>query len=380
MSNFLNKLWNNLPPPRQYQNEKFDGTIEWPVKIQCPSCKGSLSWELSAVNCMACGKRYNITERIIRFIENPGHWPDIPQEDLDTLIRSAKESGWRPALQNLDTKLPAWFRRIADESRADFSFLSTLTNDKIALDLGTGWGPVAIGLARQCAAVIGVDPFYPRLEFIDLRCTQDHVRNIFLMQANALELPFERDQFDLVSLIGVFEWVGANSPLSEDPDISQDQCLKECHRVLKSKGQLIIGIENRIGMKYLMGQPDDHTSITNITFLPRSEANLRSRELQNQDFKIRTHTLPDYVKLLDAAGFSDIQFFAAFPSYQFWQAIVPLKDYGPIHFFLNHLQLDEPEGSENQKMIQVLKTLSLHGHAQKYVNAFFILAQKRESH
>jgi ubiquinone/menaquinone biosynthesis C-methylase UbiE len=251
-----------------------------------------------------------------------------------------------------------------------------LTRENVALDLGTGWGPVATGLAQHCSAVVATDMFLPRLEFLALRCLQENIQNVHLAQANALTLPFEDAQFDLVSMIGVFEWIGVDSSLGITPEESQERCLMECHRVLKAGREIVIGIENRIGMKYLLGQPDDHTQITNITFLNRTEANLRSRQLRNENFDIRTHTMQDYHAILQAAGFSHIRFFAAFPSYQLWEAIVPLNAPEPLHFFLNHLQADEREETDNQRMIQVLRHLSTHGHAAEYVNSFFIVARK----
>ena len=45
--------------------------------------------------------------------------------------------------------------------------------------------------------------------------------------------------------------------------------LKELHRVLKDDGSIYIAIENRIGLQYLAGYPDDHVNIRFVSFLPR---------------------------------------------------------------------------------------------------------------
>ncbi len=215
------------------------------------------------------------------------------------------------------------YRYVFDEGRGLFSLLVDAPENGRALDVGAGLGTVAVGLSRHFAEVVALDNCSQRMGFLRERCRQDHVANIRAVFADALVLPFQDGQFDLVTLIGILEWAGTWGDDGR-PEDWQLRLLGDCFRVLRPGGGVMIGIENRFGASYLLGQPDDHTGIEDITHLSRREADLKSRAVRGVPYRVRTHGKHDYEKLLGSCGFSRVEFFAPFPDYRTWDALVPL--------------------------------------------------------
>ena len=58
-----------------------------------------------------------------------------------------------------------------------------------------------------------------------------------------------------IVLIGVLEYVPKFSKDKKDPI---NRLLTICNKLLKDNGDLIIAIENKIGLKYLLGWEEDH--------------------------------------------------------------------------------------------------------------------------
>jgi hypothetical protein len=81
------------------------------------------------------------------------------------------------------------------------------------------------------------------------------------VQADFFEVEFE-SRFDLACCIGVLEWVPKFR--EGDPRSLQVEFLKRIHSLLKPGSQLVLGIENRMGLKYLLGAVDDHIGTPGI--------------------------------------------------------------------------------------------------------------------
>ena len=69
-----------------------------------------------------------------------------------------------------------------------------------------------------------------------------------------IEKEIEKESFDYVTLIGVFEY-SVSYIHSKDP---YSDMLKKVKRLLKPGGVLFIAIENKFGLKYFAGCREDH--------------------------------------------------------------------------------------------------------------------------
>lgn len=98
---------------------------------------------------------------------------------------------------------------------------------KNVLDLGCGNGCYTAELARRAASVCGVD-----LQRKHLKAFR---QPIFRVQAAGENLPFASESFDVVTMIEVLEHTH-----------SDEQVLRECFRVLRSEGFLVVFAPNKL--------------------------------------------------------------------------------------------------------------------------------------
>jgi ubiquinone/menaquinone biosynthesis C-methylase UbiE len=239
--------------------------------------------------------------------------------DMDRLARQARSEGW---LRALETHLAQNAARrdyvreyVASEARADFRFLMSLPSDATILDVGSGWGTIAVALARTSRCVYALDTTLANLAFVQVRAEQEGLSNVVAVMGDATCLPIPPSSCDAVLMVGVLEWV----PWGRDdgsPQDLQSKALHEAYRVLKPGGQIYVGIENRFSVKSFLGAKEPHTGLRFISLLPRSLANAYSRRLRQQPFREWTYSQQGLTSLLLAAGFATVRFHYPIPSYQ----------------------------------------------------------------
>jgi SAM-dependent methyltransferase len=214
------------------------------------------------------------------------------------------------------------------ESRADWHFLLNLGLSARILDIGCGWGPVVVQLARHYEEVHGVDANELTLRFVRLRARQEGLDNLVLARVDPLEwsqLPYEDETFDLVVMNGVLEWIGA-ARYEESPDVYQRKALLEIRRVLKPKGLLYVGIENRFAYSSFLGAKS-HSGIPFADILPRPLADLVCRMSGNSvGFRTYTYSLYGYRRIFSDCGYAVRQVLFPFPDYRFPNSIIPLSE------------------------------------------------------
>lgn len=106
-----------------------------------------------------------------------------------------------------------------------------------ALDIGCGTGSLAIACARRGGQVTGIDISPQMLDIARRKVEQAELADsITLLQMSAIELDegFEPDSFDTIMSSLTF------SELSDD---EQRFVLRQCHRLLRNDGRLIIADE-----------------------------------------------------------------------------------------------------------------------------------------
>ncbi len=112
-----------------------------------------------------------------------------------------------------------------------------VSDGRRALDIGCGTGSLAIACARRGAQVTGIDISPHMLDIARRKVEQaDLADSITLLQMSAIELDerFEPQSFDTIMSSLTF------SELSDD---EQRFVLRQCHRLLKDGGRLVIADE-----------------------------------------------------------------------------------------------------------------------------------------
>jgi ubiquinone/menaquinone biosynthesis C-methylase UbiE len=115
--------------------------------------------------------------------------------------------------------------RRAAETEERLANLLTLSGDEVALDVGTGAGAIAIGLAPLVQEVIGIDVVPELLAEANKRAP----KNARFLEGDALELPFPSDSFDVVSTARTLHHI-------DRPEL----VLSEMSRVLKPGGTMLV--------------------------------------------------------------------------------------------------------------------------------------------
>lgn len=104
--------------------------------------------------------------------------------------------------------------------------LSNVNSNSLVLDIATGTGDIAYLFSKKTIHVIGID-FTP--EMINIAKKRFKDTNISFRIADALQLPFEDNYFDIVSI---------SFGIRNVDDINQ--AIKEMYRVLKRNGKMMI--------------------------------------------------------------------------------------------------------------------------------------------
>ena len=301
------------------------------TELCCPSCFSSLTRLDELIKCPSCGCSWPMRDGVPDFLEEDFYFGEIPRDEMKRLNARVREVGSRRALEEVLGATNPWLMGYAiDDSRADWRFLAPLTSESVVLDLGSGWGTLAVPIARECAEVVAVEATWERLEFMRLRAAEEGINNILAVRANVLSLPFAPNSFDLAVMNGILEWVGMWDSTGSPMD-AQEKFLRRVHNLLKPNGCLYIGIENRFGIDNWMGRPD-HSGLPFTSLVPRWMADIivrmRSRTWRTarnpKRYRTYTYSWIGYRKMLERCGFDGIEIYVPIPGYNKPNYLFPL--------------------------------------------------------
>ena len=239
------------------------------------------------------------------------------------------------------------------------------------LELGCGCGALTRYLGEQGIAVDAVEGAPVRAELAALRCAG--LDNINIVCANFSELEIPVAAYDLVLFVGVTEYAGRFSSEISDEDALQD-LLQIARRAITKSGIVLVAIENRTGLKYVMGANEDHygTQYVGIHDYPDDEG-------------IRTYTRKEWLRHISRSGFEAHEFLYPFPDYKI-PTVVLSEDYVSSNpWAYCHL-----EGIHSRDYLSVLElehseqlaweAAVASGSLGDYTNSFCILLASDEKH
>lgn len=307
--------------------------------IVCPNCYATLAEGDNKLKCSECNRTYPIRQGIPDFRHKDEYWCNVSREKMEYLNRRAEETGdWLNSAREI---IPEYAGHFIPFYRADCQFLWPTNKDSIILDAGSMWGGLTIPAAQFHREVYAVDKTVETLEFMSIRAKQMGFSNIYAVASSLQRLPFPDDYFDLVVLNGVLEWVAFDQDVvlekhwegrwenshsqNSSPTELQWRCLKELLRVLKPGAAIYVAIENRTGIQYFIGHPDDHINIRFVTFLPRFLANFITKKKRNIEYRTYIHSPKKLKELIEKAGFCDTKLYSVFPHYQDISRLAPFR-------------------------------------------------------
>ena len=305
---------------------------------------------------------------------------DTPAATLQSLT-SEVESGapWRDAVRRRYGETNPWLARIVtDPSRDLFFRLHPPASGSRILDIGAGWGQISLPLAAAHHEVTALEPTPERLAFIRAAAAQEKiVDRIRYVQADFLDVEFA-SKFDLVACIGVLEWVPRFR--EGDPLKLQIDFLRRVRASLAPKGSLVIGIENRLGLKYLLGARDDHIGAPGVAVYDYPLADKKWRALQGKPLRSLVHTRAELTEMLGAAGLKVIACHASFPDYKLPEAILVAGD-EVENFFIRDNYIPEHDGIDGallpfqDELRSHYRSMAALGVATEFAPSYFMVAQ-----
>lgn len=190
-----------------------------------------------------------------------------------------------------------------------------IKKNQTVLEIGAGCGAITRYLGEIGARVTAVEGSPSRARCIAERCRD--LDNVKVVCSNVEDVEFD-EKFDIVTLIGVFEYTAKYSQ-REDPFRS---ALKSYIALLKPGGSLVIAIENKLGLKYFAGFNEDHFALPYF--------GLESRYGRKD---ITTFGREEIKKMLEKTGFENTSFLYPFPDYKLPKVII--SDNGLKHKSFN---------------------------------------------
>ena len=331
--------------------------------FQCPTCAGPLTKEEGGYACATCDKTWPVKEGIPRFLDRPIYWGELDESEMDQLVENAENHGWRNAVEYIREKSPVLHQYIADGGRARWRLALDTDENTRVLDLGSGYGSLSVPMAKATGQVVSVDSVPQRAKFLKIRAAQEGLDNLTVINGDVMRPPLQPEQFDIVILNGMLEWV-AVAETEGTPQEVQLQFLRNVLSLLREGGHVYIGIENRFGYWAWSGGRD-HSGLKYTSLMPKFMANwyvkLKARrESFRTDFSkdsYRTYIYSSYGfrKLLQKAGFQDVRVYTPSPNYNKVNYFVSIDDPTAYrYFFKTHF-------SKQTSKVKLLRWLFLKG-------------------
>ncbi len=177
------------------------------------------------------------------------------------------------------------------------------------LDVGAGTGALTRYLGELGADVVALEGSLDRARVTQARCAGLSNVEIVCGPLDSFEDP---GGFDLVLLCGVLEYsrsfLGGSS--------GAEAMLEMAARLTRSTGAVVLAIENQLGLKFLLGNEEEH--------LGRAWVGV---EGYSKSSEIRTWTRRELGDLLGGAGFAEQRWLYPFPDYKLATTVVADRAY-----------------------------------------------------
>jgi SAM-dependent methyltransferase len=310
-----------------------------------------------------------------------GIYSDMNDAKELQMIDSLKSNNWREVVSSEFAISAPWlYQIIVDLGRNAFLDFLSIKENGTYLDVGSGWGQVCIPLAKFGNSV-ALDLTSNRLNILREIARQEQVRLSYL-QGNFLTFPFTVSTFDLIVFNGSLEWIGIGRESNETIREVQLKALKRANQLLKEDGKIYIGIENSLGLKYILGSPDDHTGIRDLTFLPEKLADeLYSTQHAEQRLTAKTWSLKEYQELIQEAGLKVENIYGCFPDYKIIRHMVKLEEVNSVlgnHGLLypEHIGTDGSMLGYDDKLDSLYRLLAKNGLAHLFCPSYGMILTK----
>jgi len=257
-------------------------------------------------------------------VPEAARWADPETRAIQALLAESGRIGWRAALDEVAARAPTFARRMRNLGLGNWHLLLAEARSGAALDVGSGFGSLPLGLGRYFRQAIGAEMLPERVAFAGLRAREERCQGCRFVRASGFALPFQAGRFDLVTFNGVLEWAGLYA--AGNPRARQLDMLREARRVLAPDGHVAVAIENRLALESLLGMRDTHTGVTGSGVVPRWVAGVLTRLRTGTPFRTYLYHQAGYRRLFREAGFGSVRLLDLMPSYNDYDFVLDPLD------------------------------------------------------
>lgn len=168
------------------------------------------------------------------------------------------------------------------------------------LEVGGGCGALTGLLTRRCKSVVSCELTLKRAKIINKR--YEDVNNLEVVVGNFMRINFEK-KFDYIIVNGVLEYAELITGTNNN---AFKKFLEYLKILLNNNGKVLIAIENKFGLKYFNGAPEDHTGIIFDGLNDYSNGS-----------KVKTFTKLELQNLCTSANLPIIKWYYPYPDYKF---------------------------------------------------------------
>lgn len=227
------------------------------------------------------------------YVYNEGD--DVEDLVLETVKKSTDYREYEKVIES-DTRWPILYQ-LSKQRENIIEPMSIAATDEV-LEIGAGMGAVTGALARRCKKVECIE--LSRRRSLANAYRNREYDNIEIYVGNFQDIKLEK-KYDVITLIGVFEY--AQYYIKSDTPF--EAFLNRITGLLKPEGIIYIAIENRLGLKYFAGSPEDHVG--------RVFAGIEGYCTGD---KVRTFSKSQLERMLYNAGLKNIYFYYPYPDYK----------------------------------------------------------------
>jgi SAM-dependent methyltransferase len=230
------------------------------------------------------------------------------------------------------------------------------------LEIGSGCGAITRYLGETAGTVTALEGSFQRAQITAERCRD--LSNVKVICDNFQHFSTP-EQFDVITLIGVLEY----STIYIKGDEPVKTMLSNIRAFLKPGGLVLIAIENKLGLKYWAGAPEDHTG----------QAYLGIENRYSSSTAV-TFGKKELETLFRVSGYADPTFLYPFPDYKIPDSIVTDPGLRTEGFSVPMLLLEDFEYVQSNYYSNHFSTslvaaeLDRNGLLADFSNSFLVIA------
>ena len=282
-------------------------------------------------------------------------------DDIENLILDIvrNRTGWDYCLQEYQS-WPVLYH--LSRQRENIVLPMDLKPGDRVLELGAGMGAITGALAGHAGKTDCVEVSMKRSTINAVRHRE--FSNITIYVGNFEDISLPQDGYDVVTMIGVLEYAGSfihtNRPYAD--------LVKKACTCLKPGGHLYIATENRLGMKYFAGYPEDH--------LAKAYAGI---EGYGSGKRICTFTKSELNRMLEEAGLSNLYYYYPFPDYKLPTVIYSDDTIRTAWIDYNEKSNYDSAVVQTFSPLKALRALRGTQEIELFANSFLVRAEKAGS-